>query len=525
MRRGAGAWGAVVRSGGLLAIWLGVVVLAGAQEVDRDAAATLVVFNERDPESKALATFYAEKRGIPGEQIVGLNCPLTEEITRVDYDVTIAEPLREKMTAKGWWKLREAGSALGPVESNQIRFVALMRGMPLKIASAANYPGDRTNGPLPVGNRNDAAVDSELATLGFGAKLISGAVNNTYYRSFSRIYDARRPELMLVCRLDGPTADDVRRMILDGLAAEKEGLTGLACVDARGTKERGLTEGDKWLQEAALGLRKQGFPVLYDNTEEVFPPEYPLKSLAIYYGWYSEMVWGPFAQPGFKFERGAVAVHIHSFSGLTVRDPGKFWVGPLIKAGVAATLGNVYEPYLALTPHLDIFHDRLRLGFTFAEAAYMAQGALSWMTTFVGDPLYRPFKGAELGEVRPTEGPWADYRAGTKRWFQDRDKGAAQLQAAGQKHRSGMIFEGLGLLESSAGRSPQAIAAFQSAQKYYTQDEDLLRAGLHEVVQLSTAQRTLDCRKVAQRLITAHPQAPAAGLLRRFLPVATPSPR
>ena len=48
----------------------------------------------------------------------------------------------------------------------------------------------------------------------------------------------------------------------------------------------------------------------------------------------------------------------------------------------------------ALTPHLDIFHDRLRAGFTFAESAYMSQRVLSWMTTFVGDPLYRPFKGA-----------------------------------------------------------------------------------------------------------------------------------
>jgi tetratricopeptide (TPR) repeat protein len=31
------------------------------------------------------------------------------------------------------------------------------------------------------------------------------------------------------------------------------------------------------------------------------------------------------------------------------------------------------------------------LGFTFGEAAYAAQAGLSWQTTVVGDPLYRPF--------------------------------------------------------------------------------------------------------------------------------------
>ena len=53
------------------------------------------------------------------------------------------------------------------------------------------------------------------------------------------------------------------------------------------------------------------------------------------------------------------------------------------ETGAAATLGNVYEPYLTLTPHLDVFHDRLCAGFTFAEASYMSQRVLSWMTTSV----------------------------------------------------------------------------------------------------------------------------------------------
>jgi hypothetical protein len=52
----------------------------------------------------------------------------------------------------------------------------------------------------------------------------------------------------------------------------------------------------------------------------------------------------------------------------------------------------VYEPYLALTPHEDIFTRRLLQGDYFAEAAYASERALSWMMTVVGDPLYRPFR-------------------------------------------------------------------------------------------------------------------------------------
>jgi tetratricopeptide (TPR) repeat protein len=54
-------------------------------------------------------------------------------------------------------------------------------------------------------------------------------------------------------------------------------------------------------------------------------------------------------------------------------------------------MGCVYEPYLALTPNLELFFSRLFLGYGFAEAAYASQQAVSWQTTVVGDPLYRPY--------------------------------------------------------------------------------------------------------------------------------------
>ena len=60
----------------------------------------------------------------------------------------------------------------------------------------------------------------------------------------------------------------------------------------------------------------------------------------------------------------------------------------LIAHGADATMGMVYEPYLELTPHEDIFTRRLLQGDYFAEAAYASERGLSWMLTVVGDPLY-----------------------------------------------------------------------------------------------------------------------------------------
>jgi len=479
-----------------------------------EAAATIVVFNETDRDSVELAKFYAEKRGIPKEQVIGLKCSRNEEITREEYEVTIAEPLRRAFTANFWWKLRDAESPLGPVEANRIRFVALIRGVPLKIAEAPGYPGDNVTGPPPVGTTNQAAVDSELAVLGLRSRVISGAVNNPYFRRFTPIADANLPHILLVCRLDAPTPAIVRRMITDSLEAEENGLAGLTYVDARGIKDAGYAEGDEWLFSLANAARRSGSPVVLDNGAGLFPENYPMTHAALYFGWYTDHLSGPFVRSDFRFVPGAVAVHIHSFSANTLRDSLRHWSGPLVAAGAAATLGNVYEPYLTLTPHLDVFHDRLRSGLTFAESAYMAQRVLSWMTTFVGDPLYRPFKGVALLAEKPSSGEWSEYRQAARLWFSaDRAKGEEALRAVAKKYRSGVSLEGLGLLLLSVNDRDAALIVFPQARQFYGRTEDAMRVAVHEIIQLKAAGREDDARALAKEMIALVPRSPSVVLL------------
>src|SRR3989442_14149108 len=59
------------------------------------AASTIVLYNKNVPDSVALATFYAEQRGIARDHLVGLECSTEEEISREEYDATIANPLRD----------------------------------------------------------------------------------------------------------------------------------------------------------------------------------------------------------------------------------------------------------------------------------------------------------------------------------------------------------------------------------------------------------------------------------------------
>ena len=93
----------------------------------------LVLYNKSDPESARLAEAYQDARGIPPSQILGLEMPVKQDITRNEYEDTIATPLRETFDEKGWWKrARDPQGLLLPTE-NRIRAIVLMRGVPLRI--------------------------------------------------------------------------------------------------------------------------------------------------------------------------------------------------------------------------------------------------------------------------------------------------------------------------------------------------------------------------------------------------------
>ena len=483
------------------------------------AASTVVVYNKTAPDAVELARFYAQKRGIASDHIVGLTCSLAEEISRDEYNSTIANRLREIFKAKQWWTMRETEDHHEAVMSTSIRFVALIRGMPLKIRAEIDpYPGDLRGGG-PIEDRNESSVDSELATLGYFTPQISGALLNPYFKSFKSIDQLEDPSLLLVCRLDAPTAATVKQMIIDSMVAEKKGLWGRAYVDSAHGPSAGYEIGDQWLAAIPPELHKVGIPVVYHSpVPGIFPEGYPMTDCALYYGWYYPNIAGPFTRADFHFVPGAIAMHIHSFSAGTLRDRNANWVGPLLSRGAAASIGNVYEPYLQLTTHPDILNDRLLHGFTFAESAYSATDALSWMGVMVGDPLYRPYANwIQIDNESAKSSPWKSYHDFAARNFNDNTaQYRAQARQVASRARNCPMIEDLGLMEAGDGHFAAATSFFGQVRTCYSSRDDILRVIMEEADawnKLKKPKRGLDLLRTALRIAG---DAPAAPVLRQI---------
>jgi tetratricopeptide (TPR) repeat protein len=209
-----------------------------------------------------------------------------------------------------------------------------------------------------------------------------------------------------------------------------------------------------------------------DELPGTFRTSYPLSQVAFYAGWYDTHVSGPFAEPVVEFMPGAVAYHLHSFSAATLRHTNQHWVGPLVARGATATLGSVAEPYLEGTPDIGLCLARLlTAGFTWGEAALAADRLVSWQTTVVGDPLYRPFRIGAVERAKDLAGrrhrklEWAVALLSNRkaRFKKDAAAAALELEKEPMIRFSPILQEKLGDFYEEAGQHEKAAAAFQRA--------------------------------------------------------------
>ena len=94
----------------------------------------VVVYNEGDPVGKDLADFYCSARHIDPAHEIALSAPLSEEISRPDYEKTIESPLVEEFVKRGYWQFARGPSGKIRLVATQVSIVVLIKGMPLKIA-------------------------------------------------------------------------------------------------------------------------------------------------------------------------------------------------------------------------------------------------------------------------------------------------------------------------------------------------------------------------------------------------------
>ncbi len=367
-------------------------------------ADVVVVYNSWLPASKAVAEHYAAARQVPALQVMGFGLTTNEVISRSDFTELLQKPLVDRLEAARLWKFGEVAvpatngltdlTETRLVES-KIRYAVLCYGVPLKIEQSSRL--DELEAKL-VGaefRHNEASVDSELAWLPRIKEKIplTGPLPNPFYTCTNPATMNCTNGLLMVTRLDGPTPEIASGLVDKAMEAESNGFWGRAYFDARGLKTNdNYYLGDSWMMTGAEICRRLGFETELDTNAATFPASFPMSHIAVYAGWYDANVSGPFTASKVEFMPGAFAYHLHSSSAATLRSTTQNWCGPLLAKGATCTMGCVYEPYLQFTPNIAFFLSALGSGYTFGEAAWAAQPALSWQTTVIGDPLYQPFK-------------------------------------------------------------------------------------------------------------------------------------
>ena len=435
----------------------------------------LVLFNTADPDSEKLAEDYREARAIPADRLLGLEMPLRPDITRAEYEKSILTPLRRHFGEKALWSRSSDAQGLLIPTSSKVRVIVIMRGVPLRIQPSP--PPPKTEGEIPkpadpIADRDEASVDSELALFGIETLPAKGVLKNAFFESTRPLSRSNLPFLILTSRIDAPTYGTCKRMISDAVATEKTGLWGRAYIDIANK----FPQGDKWLEEIVTQNLKYGVPTLVDRFNDTLPKNYPMTDTAIYYGWYDWNVSGPFLNTRFAFRPGAVAVHLHSFSGQQLDDPHKNWCAPLLVRGAAATVGNVYEPYLHLTHHFEILQDRLLEGWTFAEASWAAMPVASWQGIVLGDPLYRPFLHlGGTGENRQEDRDFRALAAASRQWPNKPSERREKLADAARKLSSGNLAEGLANEYLEEKDTTNARIWLEEAKTFYSKAPDKLR--------------------------------------------------
>jgi len=497
----------------------------------------VVVYNRRLAESKDVADHYAKVRQVPEEQVIGLDVPTGETIGREDFRNEIQLPLVRLLETKNLVAVRPVkngatnGAALpltNGISQARIRYAVLCFGMPLRIAEDSQLR-DTGGDNLPAEyRRNGAAVDSELACLPFlaGHMPLTGPLLNQLFASTNAGLLSLTNGLLMVTRLDGPTASIARALLDKAVEAESNGLWGRAYFDLRGLTNGAYKGGDDWLRYASEVCRHSGFETVVDSNETTFPSSFPLSQVAFYAGWYDPNASGPFARPTVEFMPGAFAYHLHSFSASTLRSTDRQWVGPLLARGVTITMGCVDEPFVTGTPDLAVFFDRLvHVGYSFGEAAYCSQRFLSWQTTIVGDPLYRPFGKPFLQQFQALQqqtnklAEWAWLRLVNLQLVEGRSplEVANALDDLPAAHQSPVVMEKLGELFERLGKPSSSVRARQSALKLEPSAQQRVRIELELAEQLVSLGREPEAYEVYQQFLKDNPNYPDMGAVYKKL--------
>ena len=302
----------------------------GAAAQHPDAEKVVILVNQSDAASIAIGDHYADKRGIPKENIIALPMPTAETITLREFVDTVSNPLLTALLekelvsgVKGKFPDRYGRDRLS-VAFHDIRYLVTVRGVPLRFKNDAELIQGDIQNVHPQLRKNMASVDSELALLTAPPGLsMTALIPNPYFEG-KLVSSTDQHRVFKVSRLDGPTKRDVIRLIDRTLAAETSGLMGRAYIDLGGPHAKG----DTWIKQAGELVEDAHFETTWETTKRTMGFQDRLDAPAIYIGWYRRSANGPWTDPAWPVPAGAIGYHLHSDSSATsVRKGNEAWLG------------------------------------------------------------------------------------------------------------------------------------------------------------------------------------------------------
>lgn len=365
----------------LLAIALGLCFSPCAQAQSLGSR-TLVVYHADQPDSVAVANYYATRRNIPAANLCAIRPPSLTNLTLAEYEQIVQQPVR---------------GCLQTVGRTQVLYIVLTYETPFtyQLATGAVYSVDSALSDLWDQIATQRDIPSPTRSHPYYTEPQTQGNRYEPFTSFAQ-YRARTDAKLFyaVWRLDAPSKSLAMGLIDKAIQAETAGLTGNACFDRRygsmeGEPDASYGSGEWDLHRAAQFARAAGFAVVEDENNAEFgtaPAPLRCENAALYAGWYSLNRY----YDAFSWTPGAIGFHLDSLSAQSPRR-GTNWTANALLKGITITGGAVDEPYLGALVHPDGFYRDLFSGANVGDAALRNQPWVKWRTLLVGDPLYRPF--------------------------------------------------------------------------------------------------------------------------------------
>jgi uncharacterized protein (TIGR03790 family) len=376
-------------------------VRAAVAPTQHSVAEVLVVYNVNSPTSKAVANYYAQKRGV--HNAVAIACA-DSAVSTANETISIADYTSEIETPIANYLASHAG----------INFIVLTKGIPIRISGGnTGSRNEGSSGPL------NPSVDSYLAAMGYAAipsaQTISitgsGATGygwlNRYWRSTAAFSHAAFGGY-LVTRLDGYTLEDAEALVNRSLAADtvvagsghvlldEQPSFGVDAVNPQplavtgnipaesdyGSWNADLVKAGELMQQVHIPVELNMSPTFVGNES----------GLLAYFSWGSnDPNFTSQAYESLRFAPGSIGDTAVSTSGRTFLPTtgGQSLIADLIAHGITGVKGYVDEPLLQAIASPSFTLQRYVSGATLAESFYAGSRFVGWEDVVIGDPLCR----------------------------------------------------------------------------------------------------------------------------------------